>query len=62
MVCAAQRLQAQMSVTSYTSDIYNFNSRLAHFEWNTFASNWNHGGIYCDVHFAGHLRSYRTNI
>ncbi len=29
-----------------------------HFEWNiyTFASNWNHGGIFCDVHFAGHLR------
>ncbi len=62
MVCAAQRLQAQMSVTSHTSDIYNFNSRLAHFEWNTFASNWNHDRISCDVHFAGHLRSYRTNI
>ncbi len=30
MVCATQRLQAQTSVTSYTSDIYNFNSRLAH--------------------------------
>ncbi len=28
----------------------------------TFASNWNHGGISCDVHFAGHLRSNRTNI
>ncbi len=24
-----------------------------HYEWNTFASNWNHGGISCDVHFAG---------
>ncbi len=33
-----------------------------HFEWNMFASNWNHGGISCDVHFAGHLRSNRTNI
>ncbi len=33
-----------------------------HFEWNTFASNWNHGGISCDVHFAGHLRSNSTNI
>ncbi len=31
-------------------------------EWNTFASNWNHGGISCDVHFAGHLRLNRTNI
>ncbi len=28
----------------------------------TFASNWNHGGISCDVHFEGHLRSNRTNI
>ncbi len=28
----------------------------------TFASNWNHAGISCDVHFAGHLRSNRTNI
>ncbi len=25
-----------------------------------FASNWNHGGISCDVHFPGHLRSNRT--
>ncbi len=33
-----------------------------HFEWNKFASNWNHGRISCDVHFAGHLRSNRTNI
>ncbi len=31
-------------------------------EENTFASNWNHGGISCDVHFAGHLRSNRTNV
>ncbi len=31
-ICAAQRLQARTSVTSYTSvNIYNFNSRLAHF-------------------------------
>ncbi len=30
MVCTAQRHQAQTSVTSYTSDIYNLNSRLAH--------------------------------
>ncbi len=31
-ICAAQRLHAQTSVTSYTSvNIYNFNSRLAHF-------------------------------
>ncbi len=28
----------------------------------TFALNWNHGGIFCDVHFAGHLRSNRTNV
>ncbi len=27
-----------------------------------FASNWNHVGISCDVHFAGHLRSNRTNF
>ncbi len=33
-----------------------------HYEWNTFVSNWNHGGISCDVHFAGHLRSNRTNV
>ncbi len=33
-----------------------------HYEWNTFASNWNHGGMSCDVHFAGHLRSNRTNV
>ncbi len=33
-----------------------------HYECNTFASNWNHGGISCDVHFAGHLRSNRTNV
>jgi len=26
----------------------------------TFFSNWNLGGISCDVHFAGHLRSNRT--
>ncbi len=31
-ICAAQRLHARTSVTSYTSvNIYNFNSRLAHF-------------------------------
>ncbi len=31
-ICAAQRLHAWMSMTSYTSvNIYNFNSRLAHF-------------------------------
>ncbi len=28
----------------------------------TFGSNWNHGGISCDVHFTGHLRLNRTNI
>ncbi len=66
-ICAAQRFHARTSVTSYTSvNIYNFNSRLAlQCTLNgiyTFASNWNHGGISCDVHFAGHLRSNRTNI
>ncbi len=64
-ICVAQHLYARTSVTSYTSvNIYNLNSRLAHFNalWNTFASNWNHGGISCDVHFAGHLRSNRTNV
>ncbi len=24
--------------------------------------NLNHGGIFCDVHFAGHLRSNGTNL
>ncbi len=33
-----------------------------HYEWNTFALNWNHGGISCDVHFAGHLRSNNSNV
>ncbi len=28
----------------------------------TFASNWYHGGLSCDVHFAGHLRLNRTNV
>ncbi len=28
----------------------------------TFASNWNHGGMSCDVHFTGHLHLNRTNI
>ncbi len=36
-ICAAQRLHARTSVASYTSvNIYNFNSRLAHFEWNIY--------------------------
>ncbi len=63
-----QRLHAWTSVTSYTSvNIYNFNSRLAHLyalwmEYIRSLRNWNHGGISCDVHFEGHLRSNRTNI
>ncbi len=63
-ICATQHLHARTSVTSYTSvNIYNFNSRLAHLNGiYTFASNWNHDGISRDVHFAGHLRSNRTNI
>ncbi len=28
----------------------------------TLLSNWNHGGISCDVHFAGNLRSNGTNL
>ncbi len=35
------------------------------FEWNINKhqfSNWNHGGISCDVHFVGHLWSNRTNV
>ncbi len=28
----------------------------------TFASKWNHGGISCDIHFAGHLCLNRTNV
>ncbi len=60
-ICATQRLHVRTSVTSYTSvNIYNFNSRLAHLYalWMECI----HGGISCDVHFAGHLRSNRTNI
>ncbi len=51
MVCTAQRLQAQTSVTSYTSDIYYFNSRLTHLYalWMEYVrfeleSWWNMGG------------------
>ncbi len=39
LICAAQRLHAQTSVTSYTSvNIYNLNSCLAHlhFDWNIY--------------------------
>ncbi len=68
-ICTAQHIHARTSVTSYTSvNIYNLNSHLAHFNalWMDahykFASNWNHVGISCDVHFAGHLRSNRTNF
>ncbi len=62
MVCTAQRLQAQMSAISNTVPlIYTILIHVSHtymrFEWNTFDSNWNRGGISCDVHFAGHLRS-----
>ncbi len=44
---------------------YNSNSRFAHFnalwmEHIHIVSNWNHGGISGDVHFAGHLRSNRA--
>ncbi len=63
-ICAAQRLHARTSVTSYTSvNIYNFNSRLAHFNalWMEYIRSLR-TGISCDVHFAGHLRSNRTNI
>ncbi len=42
--------------------LFNVSHTYMHFEWNTFALNWNHGGISCDVHFAGHLRLNRTNI
>ncbi len=62
MVCTARRLQAQMSAISntvpliYTILIHVLHTYM-HFEWNTFDSNWNHGRISCDVHFAGHLRS-----
>ncbi len=41
---------------------YRVSVPIPNYEWNTFASNWNHGGISCDVHFAGHLRSNRTNV
>ncbi len=65
-ICAAQRLHARTSVKSYTSvNIYNFNSRLAHLYalWMEYIRSLRiMGGISCDVHFAGHLRSNRTNI
>ncbi len=66
-ICAAQRLHARTSVTSYTSvNIYNFNSRLAHFSalWMEYIRSLRAGIMeeYPDVHFAGHLRSNRTNI
>ncbi len=66
-ICATQRLHARTSVTSYTSvNIYNFNSRLAHFSalWMEYIRSLRAGIMeeYPDVHFAGHLRSNRTNI
>ncbi len=67
-ICATQRLHVRTSVTSYTSvNIFNFKftSRTLQCTMNgiyTFASNWNHGGISCDVHLTGHLSSNRTNI
>ncbi len=66
-ICAAQRLHARTSVSSYTSvNIYNFNSRLAHFNalWMEYIRSLRTGIMaeYPDVHFAGHLRSNRTNI
>ncbi len=66
-ICAAQRLHARTSVTSYTSvNIYNLNSRLAHFNalWMEYIRSLRTGIMaeYPDVHFAGHLRSNRTNI
>ncbi len=66
-ICAAHHLHARTSVTSYTSvNIYNFNSRLAHFNalWMEHIRSLRTGilGESCDVHFAGHIRSNRTNI
>ncbi len=49
----------------YGCNIYNLNSRLAHFNalWMEYVrfelESWR---ISCDVHFAGHLRSNRTNV
>ncbi len=66
MVCAAQRLHARRSVTSYTSvNIYNFNSRLAHFNalWMEYIRSLR-TGIMAEypVMSTSHLRSNRTNI
>ncbi len=61
MVCAVERLQVER-VWHHIPLIYTILIHVLHFEWNTFASNWNHGRISCDVHFAGHLRLNRTNI
>uniref|UniRef100_A0A8C1KUX8 Metalloendopeptidase n=1 Tax=Cyprinus carpio TaxID=7962 RepID=A0A8C1KUX8_CYPCA len=50
-------------MTSYTSvNKCNLNSCPAHFNAHTLVLNWNHGGISCDVPFAGHLRMNRTNV
>ncbi len=66
MVCAAQRLHARTSVTSYTSvNIYNFNSRLAHFNalWMEYIRSLRTGIMEeYPVMSTSHLRSNRTNI
>ncbi len=68
-ICVAQHLYARTSVTSYTSvNIYNLNSRLAHFNalWMEYVrfelESWRNI-VWCPLALAsGHLRSNRTNV
>ncbi len=61
-----QRLHTQTSGHHIPLNKYNLNLHLAHFNAlcmeHILILNWNHGGISGDVHFAGHLRSNRTNV
>ncbi len=65
-ICAVQRLQTHCDII-YLCKYIQFKLSSCtlkctlHGTW-MFTSNWNHGGISCDVHFAGHLRSNRTNV
>ncbi len=64
-ICAAQHLHARTSVTSYTSvNIYNFNSRLAHFNalWMEYICSLRTGIMEEYPVMSTNLRSNRTNI
>ncbi len=66
-ICAEQHLHTRTRMTIYLCKYvqFKFTSRTRQCTLNgiyTFTSNWNHGGISCDVPFAWHLRSNRTNV